>query len=199
MLDESEKYCQPANAGGLEVVTVQSRKLARDEIERLDTILEQTRKEMDRLLEVLERTRHELDVLREREQVVTEQLRAWSVIENAGVLASDTPGDVTGAKSADVATNLAVDTNITASADRPSAIVRETADVVVELLSELQQPLHYRAIYQELNARGLVVGGADPAKTLLARYFNDGRLRRIRRGTYAVKSDAGGDHVNGNQ
>ena len=193
---ENEKPYQPTTAGGLEVVTVQSRKLAHEEIERLSTILEQTRHEMDRLVSALQQTRQELDVLREREQVVAEQLRAWRVIETAGVLASDQSGDVIGAISADPATNFPSVTDLPASTDRPSAIVQETADVVVGLLLELQQPLHYRAIYQVLNSRGLVVGGADPAKTLLARYFNDGRLQRVKRGTYAVKSGAGGDDVN---
>ena len=57
MSDENEKSYQPATTGEHEVVTDQSRKLARAEIERLGTILEQTRHEMDHLVAVLEQTR----------------------------------------------------------------------------------------------------------------------------------------------
>ena len=177
-------------------MTVQSRELARDEIERLGAILEQTRQETDRLARVLEQTQQQIAVLREREQIVAGQLQAWQVIQTAGLVTPDQSGDVTGANSAGPATNFSRFADLPTSTDRTSAIVRETADVVVELLSELQQPLHYRTIYQELNSRGLVVGGKDPAKTLLARYFNDERLQRVRRGTYAAKSGAGGDDVN---
>ena len=64
----------------------------------------------------------------------------------------------------------------------------EGADLVVEYLQEAGQPAHYREIYKALVERGLVVGGKDPANTLLARYFNDPRLERVARGTYALKS-----------
>lgn len=62
------------------------------------------------------------------------------------------------------------------------------ADLVVEYLREVGKPLHYRQIYDGLHKRGLDVGGKDPANTLLSRYFNDPRLERVGRGTYALKS-----------
>ena len=61
------------------------------------------------------------------------------------------------------------------------------ADLVVEYLEETGTPTHYREIYQALAERGLTVGGKDPANTLLSRYFNDPRLTRVKRGTYALK------------
>ena len=63
-----------------------------------------------------------------------------------------------------------------------------TADMVVELLRETG-PLHYREIERELRARGAItIGGKDPANTLLSRFFNDQRLYRPKRGTYALRN-----------
>lgn len=62
-----------------------------------------------------------------------------------------------------------------------------SADLVVAYLEEMGEPAHYRHIYTELADRGLVVGGKDPANTLLARFFNDPRVKRVSRGTYALK------------
>lgn len=72
----------------------------------------------------------------------------------------------------------------------PSGQSRREADAdrVVEYLQEIGKPLHYRRIYEDLHDRGLHVGGKDPANTLLSRYFNDSRLERVGRGTYALKS-----------
>lgn len=61
-------------------------------------------------------------------------------------------------------------------------------DSVVELLGREDRPLHYREIAKLLQDSGHVLpGGADPANTLLAKYFNDPRLYRPKRGTYAIK------------
>lgn len=65
---------------------------------------------------------------------------------------------------------------------------RRLADLVVDLLSDVGRPLHYREIERELRSRALYqAGGADPANTLLANYHNDPRLVRISRGTYALQ------------
>ncbi len=64
---------------------------------------------------------------------------------------------------------------------------RSSADMVVAYLEEIGKPAHYREIYEALSSRGVKVGGKDPANTLLARYFNDPRLTRVGRGTYALK------------
>ena len=72
----------------------------------------------------------------------------------------------------------------------PNEIRQHSADAVVSLLNEVGEPLHYRDIHRELKARGrlefLYVGGADPASTLLSRFFKDPRLYRPQRGTYAL-------------
>lgn len=64
----------------------------------------------------------------------------------------------------------------------------QIADMVVAVLTELDRPLHYREIEKELRARGVEAGGQDPANTLLARFFNDPRLYRPKRGTYALRN-----------
>lgn len=66
------------------------------------------------------------------------------------------------------------------------------ADHVVELLTARGEPMHYREIERELRRRGLFAGtGRDPANALLATYYNDERLVRPARGTYAVKRPGG--------
>ena len=61
-------------------------------------------------------------------------------------------------------------------------------DMVVELLEETGTPLHYRVISQRLATAGKVeMVGKDPANSLLARYYNDARLYRPARGTYAIR------------
>lgn len=62
-------------------------------------------------------------------------------------------------------------------------------DIVVELLRETGHPMHYREIADALLRRGVPGGdGKDPANILLARYYNDERLFRPARGTYALKT-----------
>ena len=65
---------------------------------------------------------------------------------------------------------------------------RPTADLVVALLDEIGGPLHYREIARELETRGVTAEGKDPASTLLSRYFDDPRLYRPKRGTYALRN-----------
>ena len=65
----------------------------------------------------------------------------------------------------------------------------DPADLVVKLLRETG-PLHYRDIERQLRSRGWYrAGGADPANTLLAKYFQDPRLYRPRRGVYAIRPE----------
>ena len=158
--------------------------------------LELASRETERLGKLLVRIQEEITKLQEREEVVATQLEAWSIIAAAG----GKPGSECGQPLPDSPTIAAP-----ASADNPgetdasnrrSIVVQETADAVVELLTELQTPLHYRDIYRELKARGMEIISDDPAKTLLARYFNDDRLHRISRGTYTVKEKVGGADVN---
>jgi hypothetical protein len=60
-------------------------------------------------------------------------------------------------------------------------------ELVATLLTE-KGPMHYREIERELRTRGwFQAGGADPANTLLARYFQDPRFYRPARGVYALR------------
>ena len=64
---------------------------------------------------------------------------------------------------------------------------KSSSDLVFELL-QLRGPLHFRKIEEILRDEfGVQVSGADPANTLLARYYNDPRLYRPKRGTYAIR------------
>ncbi|MYE31771.1 MAG: hypothetical protein F4X80_03735 [Chloroflexi bacterium] len=68
-------------------------------------------------------------------------------------------------------------------------VEKRTADFVVALLGEKGKPMHYREIESELRARGdIAIEGKDPANILLSRYYNDPRLYRPRRGTYALRN-----------
>ena len=61
------------------------------------------------------------------------------------------------------------------------------ADAVVNLIRENGAPMHYREIHEALRHKGVdLPEGKDPATTLLARYYDDERLYRPKRGTYAV-------------
>lgn len=62
------------------------------------------------------------------------------------------------------------------------------ADQVIAIIREAGCGLHYEEIERRMRARGLYNGGgANPANTLLAKYFNDPRLYRPSRGTYALR------------
>lgn len=68
---------------------------------------------------------------------------------------------------------------------------KSLADHVADLLAANGRPMHYREIESELRAQGLFSGGGkDPANALLANYFNDARLYRPARGTYAIRTGA---------
>ena len=65
---------------------------------------------------------------------------------------------------------------------------RSLADEVVQLLQEHGNPLHYREIASRLRERGVELPkGKDLAANLLAHFFNDPRVYRPRRGTYALR------------
>jgi hypothetical protein len=67
---------------------------------------------------------------------------------------------------------------------------------VVRLLEQQGRALHYREIETLLRQQGFETGGgADPANSLLARYYDDPRLYRPSRGTYDLRSRAPGKVV----
>lgn len=70
----------------------------------------------------------------------------------------------------------------------PTSPNEDVADMVVTVLTDVGKAMHYREIERELRARGqIAIGGQDPANTLLARFFDDERLYRPARGTYALR------------
>ena len=82
-------------------------------------------------------------------------------------------------------------TQTTATSPRLMPVVpqgkNKLADAVVNLITEKGAPMHYREIYEALRQKGVdLPEGKDPATTLLARYYNDERLYRPKRGTYAI-------------
>ena len=73
-------------------------------------------------------------------------------------------------------------------ADTPDA-PRADADAVLAVLVDRGKPMHFRDIYAALADVGFKVGGADPASTLLTRFYDDDRLERVARGTYQIYED----------
>ena len=66
---------------------------------------------------------------------------------------------------------------------------RNAADKVVKLLQNVGRPLHYRDIYNRLEALGVHNSrSANPAEALLRNFYKDKRLFRPRRGTYFLAS-----------
>lgn len=78
---------------------------------------------------------------------------------------------------------LLVDSPTNPTAPEPH---RANADAVIDVLTEHGAPMHFREIYAAIAESGFRTGGADPASALLTRFFNDFRLRRVARGTYAL-------------
>ena len=59
----------------------------------------------------------------------------------------------------------------------------------VKLLQNVGRPLHYREIYNRLEALGVLNSrSATPAEALLRNFYKDKRLFRPRRGTYFLAS-----------
>jgi len=84
---------------------------------------------------------------------------------------------------------LGLNGSTVAAGAQATTLSDDPADLVVRLLSETG-PLHYREIERQLRSRGWYqAGGADPANTLLAKYFQDPRLYRPRRGVYAIRPE----------
>lgn len=74
------------------------------------------------------------------------------------------------------------------------------ADAVVSLIRE-RGAMHYHDVHSVLVERGFEIGGKGGPDTLLSRYFNDRRLRRVARGTYdlaeraVTSNDSASHHV----
>ena len=68
---------------------------------------------------------------------------------------------------------------------------RDIADIAVDILSERnKEPVHYRELAKEVQARGGNIPGIDKDHTLIARLVKDARfVRPTRRGFYALQRD----------
>lgn len=62
--------------------------------------------------------------------------------------------------------------------------IGETAYAV---LNDAGEPMHYQPLTREVQARGIAIGGKNPANTLLAHLSRDDRFYRPSRGTYALR------------
>lgn len=77
---------------------------------------------------------------------------------------------------------------------------RNAADKVVKLLQNVGRPLHYREIYNRLEALGVLNSrSATPAEALLRNFYKDKRLFRPRRGTYFLASRRGETEPTGDE
>ncbi len=131
-------------------------------------------REWQRLRENLALIRAQIQDLQSKEETLQSQVDAWLVILSAAGMES-TPELNDEAKTAPI------------KQDRPMTNKQESANAVVDLLHEVGGALHYRQIYEKLAARGIEVKGKNPPNTLLARFFDDPRLERVRQGTYQIK------------
>ena len=68
---------------------------------------------------------------------------------------------------------------------------KEICDLVVQILSERQKkPVHYRELADEVQRRGIELGGTKPGRTLVAKISKDPRfVRPVSRGFYALRKD----------
>ncbi len=78
--------------------------------------------------------------------------------------------------------------------DKPTlrrANYKEICDLVAQILAERQkQPVHYRELADEVQRRGIELGGADPGRTLVAKLVWDSRfIRPKQKGYYALRED----------
>ena len=179
------------NNNDFDLVTQRGRDFAASEIQRL-------KDEVRRLDIELEQLSTTIRSVEEAKSAVQRQLGAWRVIATGttGLSDDNRSSNQTGfPEPSEPPASTTLSTIGIARFGKSGNAVEDTAGAVVQLLSERDTPMHYREIYQELSSRGIDAGGKDPAKTMLARYFNDQRLQRVRRGTYAVKRGIGGEHV----
>lgn len=70
------------------------------------------------------------------------------------------------------------------------SVERKPSDVAYDVLSRKGVPMHYRAILEEVNKEGVVIGGRDPGTTLIAYLSRDKRFMKAReqgRGYWGLK------------
>lgn len=72
-----------------------------------------------------------------------------------------------------------------------AASERSVLDLAADILAERErEPMYYKDLAKEVQARGGALGGTTPAQTLVARLVNDPRfVRPTRKGFYALRGD----------
>ena len=68
---------------------------------------------------------------------------------------------------------------------------KEICDLVAQILAEHQKkPVHYQQLADEVQRRGIAIGGANPGRTLVAKISREPRfVRPVSRGFYALRKD----------
>jgi hypothetical protein len=61
------------------------------------------------------------------------------------------------------------------------------SETAYEILTARGEAMHYIPLAQEVQLRGIAIGGKNPANTLLAHLSRDSRFFRPGRGTYALR------------
>ncbi len=64
--------------------------------------------------------------------------------------------------------------------DQMPSTERKPPDVAYDVLLRRGVPMHYRAILEEINKQGVVIGGRDPGTTLIAYLGRDKRFAKAR-------------------
>jgi hypothetical protein len=72
---------------------------------------------------------------------------------------------------------------------------RLAVDIAAQVLAERNEAMHYREIFEEVQHRGVLIKGANPANTLLTRMLRDGRFKPAGgRGCYVLDANAQHKH-----
>ncbi len=79
--------------------------------------------------------------------------------------------------------------------DANGGLDRQAVDIAAQVLAERNTAMHYRDIYEEIQRRGILIRGANPANTLLTRMLRDGRFKpAAQRGSYVLDTHAEHKH-----
>lgn len=79
------------------------------------------------------------------------------------------------------------------TSDQGTTAIRSSGEEICNmvetiLLQNENAPMHYRALTEEVQNRGVVIGGIDPERTLLSNIAKDDRFHRpAKRGQYAIR------------
>ena len=83
------------------------------------------------------------------------------------------------------------DSRVALGGSADTTVHKDVTDIAAEILAERgREPLHYRALADEVKTRGGEISGSDPAAALVARLVRDERfVRPVSKGFYALRQD----------